>query len=340
MAAPLIEAVVDAARAAVEAESFSGAIRIDVEGAPVLRVAHGLADRAHGVENTPDTRFAIASGTKTHTALAVVSLIADGTLALDTTARSLLGDDLPLVDDAVTVEHLLAHRSGIGDYLDEEDEGEITDHVLTVPVHELDCPEAYLRVLDGHPAKHAPGTRFSYCNGGFVLLALLAERAAGVPYAELVRTRVCEPAHLTSTSFVRSDELPGDAAIGYLGPDFGDRTNLLHLPVVGVGDGGLISTLDDVHRLWRAFRSGDIVAPAWVDEMVRPRSDPPENRARYGLGFWLGQEGTAAQLEGYDAGVSFRSVDDPARGVTWTVVSNTSEGAWPIARAIADRLAT
>ncbi|HEX4904591.1 MAG TPA: serine hydrolase domain-containing protein [Acidimicrobiales bacterium] len=339
MAATLIDALVDAVRAAIEAVSFSGAVRIDVEGAPVLRAAHGLADRAHGVANTPDTRFAIASGTKTHTALAVVSLIADGTLALDTTARALLGDDLPLVDDTVTVEHLLAHRSGIGDYLDEEDDGEITDHVLTVPVHELDCPEAYLRVLDGHPTKHAPDTRFSYCNGGFVLLALLAERAAGVPYADLVRTRVCDPAGLTSTGFLRSDELPGDAAIGYLGPDFGDRTNVLHLPVVGVGDGGLTSTLDDVHRLWRAFRSGAVVPPGWVDEMVRPRSDPPEHRAQYGLGLWLAQEGAAAQLEGYDAGVSFRSADDPVSGVTWTVVSNTSEGAWPIARVIADRLA-
>ena len=50
----------------------------------------------------------------------MVSLIEDGTLELSTTARSLLGGDLPLIRDDVTVEHLLAHRSGIGDYLDEE----------------------------------------------------------------------------------------------------------------------------------------------------------------------------------------------------------------------------
>ena len=37
------------------------------------------------------------------------------------TARSVLGADLPLIDDDVTIEHLLAHRSGIGDYLDEDD---------------------------------------------------------------------------------------------------------------------------------------------------------------------------------------------------------------------------
>ena len=50
----------------------------------------------------------------------MVSLIEDGLLELSTTARSVLGGDLPLIDDDVTVEQLLAHRSGIGDYLDED----------------------------------------------------------------------------------------------------------------------------------------------------------------------------------------------------------------------------
>ena len=58
-------------------------------------------------------RFAIASGSKGLTALAVVCLIEDGLLELSTAARSVLGQDLPLIDDGVTVEHLLSHRSGI-----------------------------------------------------------------------------------------------------------------------------------------------------------------------------------------------------------------------------------
>ena len=53
-----------------------------------------------------------------------------------------LGDDLPLIDDRVTVEHLLAHRSGIGDYLDEDADRDVTDYVLPVPVHQLADTEA------------------------------------------------------------------------------------------------------------------------------------------------------------------------------------------------------
>ena len=77
----------------------------------------------------------------------------------------------------------------------------------------------------------AAGERFAYNNGGYVVLALLAERASGVDFHELVRTLVCEPAGMVDTAFLRSDELPGRAALGYLGKD-GLRTNVFHLPVL------------------------------------------------------------------------------------------------------------
>ena len=89
-------------------------------------------------------------------------------------------------------------------------------------------------MLDGFPTKFPPDERFSYCNGGFVVLALIAERASGMPFRELVARRVCEPAGMTDTAFLRSDELPGGAAVGYLQAD-GLRTNVLHLPVRGTG---------------------------------------------------------------------------------------------------------
>jgi CubicO group peptidase (beta-lactamase class C family) len=318
-------------------EQFSGVVRVDRGGETELAMAYDFANRGAKIENTVATRFPIASGTKGLTALAVVSLVEEGTLELSTPARSHLGEDLPLVDDAVTVEHLLSHRSGIGDYFDEETAGPITDYVLPVPVHELDTAESYLAVLDGHPAKFSPGERFSYCNGGYVVLALIAERASSVPFHELVRQRVCESAGMKSTAFLRSDELPGDAALGYLGID-SPRTNVFHLPVLGSGDGGIYSTVGDVHSLWSALDAGLIVSTGWVARMVEPSGDFPEGEKRYGLGFWLDESGSSVILEGYDAGVSFRTVHDPHAALTYTVVSNTSDGAWPIARALAEHV--
>ncbi|HET6694241.1 MAG TPA: serine hydrolase domain-containing protein [Pedococcus sp.] len=320
-----------------EERAFSGAARVDRDGEVVLERAYGLAERGLEVANTVDTQFALASATKGLTALTLVSLVREGLLALDTTARSVLGRDLPEIDDRVTIEHLLAHRSGIGDYLDEDAGFDVADYLMPVPVQELASTEGYLRVLEGYPAKFLPGERFAYCNSGYVVLALVAERVTGVPFHDLVRTWVCEPAGMADTAFLRSDELPGKAARGYLGPD-GLRTNVLHLPVRGSGDGGVYATVADVHRFWSALFEGRIVPDEWVRQVLHPRSEVPAESRRYGLGFWLHGSREAVILEGYDAGVSFRSVHDPSARVTFTVVSNTSEGAWPLARYLWDTL--
>jgi CubicO group peptidase (beta-lactamase class C family) len=290
-----------------------------------------MANRAHEVPNTVETQFGIASAVKGFTALTAMSLISDGALSLDTSVRALLGDVLELVDPAVTVEHLLAHTSGIGDYLDEDEMGSIDDYVLSVPVHELVTASDYLAVLQGHPMRDVPGNKFQYCNGGYVILALVIEAAGGGTYHDLLDERVFEPAGMVSTAFLRSDELPGSAALGYLHTE-GLRTNVLHLPVRGVGDGGAYSTLGDITSFWGALFAGQIVARHVVQEMVGPRSQGEDER--YGLGFWVKNDRDVAALEGYDAGVSFRSAFDPQTEALYTVISNTSNGAWPLAKVL------
>ncbi len=308
--------------------SFSGVIRIDRHGKQLLWRAYGFADRAHRIQNTPHTRFGIASGTKLLTATVIMRLVDEGLLAPDQPVRSLLGADLSLIDDAVTIEHLLSHRSGIGDYLDEEALGSVDDYVMPVPVHRLVTSVDYLPMLDGLPQKFSPGARFAYCNSGYVVLALVAERAGGAPFGELLEHLVCRPAGLGGTGFLRSDELPGDAAVGYL-QTVGLRTNTLHLPVRGSGDGGLFSTAQDVHTLWTSLFSHSIVSPAALLAMTDPH--PATASRRYGLGLWIHPDSDSYLIEGYDAGVSFQSVHAPHRSITHTVLSNTSEGAWELA---------
>lgn len=280
-------------------EGFSGVVRVGDE-----TWAFGWADRAHDVLNTVDTQFAIASGVKGFTALVAVS-----TLPLGLRARELLGKDLPLVDDRVTVEHLLRHTSGIGDYLDEEVYSDWETYLLPVPAHELATTSAYLRVLEGRPQKFTPGERFSYSNSGYVLLAILAERVTGRSFCELVDEVVCRPAGMRDTAFLRSDSLPGTASIGYLSDG---RTNVFHLPVRGSGDGGIYTSAADMVRFWDWF-----VEQEWFGRMT--------SGERYGLGFWL----DPLHLEGIDAGVWFKSV--PRR---YTALSNDPSTARPVAYAL------
>jgi CubicO group peptidase (beta-lactamase class C family) len=319
---------------------FSGVVRFDRAEEIELVKAYGFAHRGWEIPNEVDTRFGIASGTKGLTALTVMSLIEEGKLTLTTTARSILGEDLPLIDDGVTVEQLLAHRSGIGDYLDEDIERDPNDYVLRISAHELGSTEDYLRVLGGFETKFPPDERFSYSNGGYVVLALIAERASGTPFHELVVQRVCEPVGMVDTEFLRSDELPGRAALGYLAED-GPSTNVFHLPVRGSGDGGIYTTAADVSALWTPLFAGRIVSMDLVAQMVQPRSEVPSptQPARYGLGIWLHPTRDLVELHGSDAGVSFQTIHDPSERFTYTVLSNTTEGAWPIVQHLDELIA-
>lgn len=285
---------------------FSGVVLVSRGDETLLAEASGYAHIAHGVENTIDTRFAIASGTKGFTALVVIGLVDEGHLELSTRARDVLGDDLPLIDDRVTVEHLLTHTSGIGDYCDDDNPPEIPPWLVT--------SADYLAALDGFPQQFPPGQRFHYNNGAFVVLGLIAERIAGIPFADLVRTRVTEPAGMAETAFLRADALPARTATGYLEDG---RSNVFSLPVVGHGDGGIYSTAPDFRMFWRALFEGRIVPREWVETLQRGDG--------YGLGFWLPRPGVV-RLAGGDHGVSFRSTHEPSTGLTATLISNDHRG--------------
>ncbi|MEO9323055.1 serine hydrolase domain-containing protein [Nocardioides sp. C4-1] len=323
---------------AVVAESgFSGVVTVDVGEQRVLEHASGWAHRAHRVPTTPATAFGTASGAKGFTALTVTGLVEAGVLALDQPVRAVLGDDLPLVDDAVTIEHLLAHTSGIGDYLDEDDDVDLDDHLMTAPTHTLTTSEAYLPMLEGLPQKFAPGERFSYCNSGYVVLAIVVERVTGEAFPDVVRRLVLDPAEMRDSGYHRMDELPAGVATGYLHAT-GDRVNTLHLPVWGSGDGGAFTTATDLHRFWRALFAGRIVSPSSVELVVGHRTEVPGSAWGYGLGFWRHPSQDAVALMGSDAGVSFRTTHVPGSALTATVLGNTTRGAWPVVRLVSEAL--
>ena len=222
-------------------------------------MAAGFADRRWSIPMTIENRLGVASATKGFTGLVVMALV-ESSVRVSTPPRAyLLGDDLPLIDDRVTIEHLLAHRSGIGDYLDEDAMGSITDYAMPVPVHQA----RRSRVVSHGARRVSPGLSSRLCVLRLQQRRLRRARTArrtcrGRSYHELVDELVVRPAGLTDTSFVRSDALPPGAATGYLEVD-GLRTNALHMPLRGVGDGGLYSTAADWPRFWRALFEGYIV---------------------------------------------------------------------------------
>ena len=170
-----------------------------------------LAHRAHQI---PNTAAPVRDRQRSKLTALTCQLDQDNALSMSTTARS-CWQDLPLI--GVTSRSSICWRTGRVS-VTTSTRGRPRDHRLCA--HRTgpgSCGNrAVPAVLDGHPAKFPAGERFCYCNGGYVILALIAERVSGAAFHQLVRERVCIPAGMTDTEFLRSDELPGRTALGYL----------------------------------------------------------------------------------------------------------------------------
>ena len=234
-----------------EADEPGCAVGVADEGESEIAV-FGLADveSARPIDET--TLFDIGSVSKQFTASVVLGLVDDGVLTPADTVASWLPDVTGPAGD-VTIEQLLHHRSGIPDYtnrllqngLSLESEATQADAIESVAVTPLDF---------------APGSRFSYSNTNYVLLAEIAQRAGGEPFVDLVAARVLEPAGM-STAFVHDySATPAPMATSYE-PGPGDDFVALIWRWTQVGDGAIHASVTDML--------------AWGRYLLEPQSSTP-----------------------------------------------------------------
>jgi CubicO group peptidase (beta-lactamase class C family) len=324
-----------------EREPFSGVVSVRERGEVVFEQAFGLAHRAERIPNNVDTRFGIASGTKTLTSIAVAQLVEQGRLAFDMRLAACLDAPLPGFDPGVTLHHLLTHSAGIPDYFDEAVMDDYEALWRERPMYAFRTPSDFLPLFAHLPMKAAPGTAWAYNNAGYVLLGLVVERVSGMPFTAYVERHVMQACGMASSGFFHLDRLPGGTARGYIPTgDGGWRTNAYAVPIVGGADGGAYTTAHDLAALWDALLGHRLVGEATLARMLTPhwRTDPERDDGHYGYGIWIRQRGdrpAAYTMVGEDPGVAFSSTLDPASGVLCGLFGNTVDATWGMLGAIA-----
>ena len=329
--------------ASIETHGFSGVLSIRQSGHVLYERAAGFADRSNQVLNTVETRFGTASGTKFFTALAIGKLIAVGKLAFTTKLKDCPALSLPHYSPDITIQHLLTHTSGIPDYYDEEKITDFDHFTVSRPWYELKGPRDYLAVFPNEPMKFVPGTRFSYSNGGYILLGVVIEELTGLRYQDYVEQVIFKAAGMHRSGFFAFNQLPEKTALGYIEEEGRWRTNIYNLPIVGASDGGAFTTIDDLENLWKAFWENKILPRELVELYVTPyvKAGGEGKHTYFGQGLWINQEAeglSEVYMTGCDAGVSFWSGVRRDADLHVTVISNTTDGAWPVLRDIKDLL--
>jgi len=335
----MVKTLVETLHASIDAHAFSGVVSLRQGGQVLFDQAAGYADRSNKIANTIDTRFGIASGTKFLTALAIGKLIAAQQVTFSTRLRDCVALNFPHYAPEITIQHLLTHTAGIPDYFDEEKFTDFDHFSVSRPWYELRGPRDYLAVFPDEAMKFPPGSQFSYSNGGYILLGVVIEELTGLKYQEYVEQAIFSAIGMKRSGFFAFNQLPEKTAFGYIEEADGWRTNIYNLPIVGASDGGAYTTVDDLATLWKAFWANEILPSALVETYTTPyvKVETEGANTHYGHGLWI-NEATNGQREVYiiggDAGVSFKSSVTRTSDRQITVLSNTSNGAWPVLRDI------
>lgn len=323
---------------AVTSKSFSGVVSIHQLDKVLYEKAFGFADHSNKLENKIDTRFGIASGTKFLTALAVGKLIEAKTLSFSTRLIDCISHQFPNYSPEITIRQLLNHTSGIPDYYDEEKITDFENFALNIPNYDLKTLKDYLPAFPNEPMNFAPGTRFSYCNGGFILLGIVIEEITGMSYQDYITQEILKPIGMEQSGFFWLNKLPENTAFGYLNDAAGWRTNIYNLPIVGGSDGGMFTTARDISILWKAFFNCQILSKELVEIYSQPsvKADSENENIYYGYGLWIREEDNNREVYilGGDAGVSFKSAVNLAENLQSTIISNTTNGVWGILKEI------
>ena len=323
-----------------KASSFSGVVSINWQGSSLYEKAFGYADHSNRIENELDTRFGIASGTKFLTALAIGQLMDAGKLSFETRLMDCVAYRNPSYAAEITIGQLLNHTSGISDYYDEEKITDFESFALSIPTYALKRLEDYLPAFPEEPMKFVPGTRFSYCNGGYILLGLVIEAISGTQYQDYVRQHILEPIGMDGSGFFWLDNLPQNTATGYLNDAAGQRSNIYNLPIVGGSDGGMFTTARDIALLWTAFFDGRILSTELTEAYARAsvKAESMSENIYYGYGLWIAEgehQNREVSISGGDPGVSFKSSVNRTQKLQYTIISNTTSGVWGIRKEIA-----
>ncbi|MFH7017202.1 serine hydrolase domain-containing protein [Flavobacterium sp. FlaQc-47] len=255
--------------------TMNGSFLVAKNGQIIFERYNGFANKNEGTKITAETPVQIASVSKVLTATAVLKLVNAGKIDLDQKVNTIL-KTFPYED--CTIRMLLSHRSGMRNY------AYFTDHDKTVwDRHNQLTNKDILEILAtkdvGLEAK--TGTRFSYCNTNYAMLALIIEKITGLKYKEAMSEMIFKPLGMTHTYVFDDDKDRKKIVPSYKGS--GVEIGFDYLDNV-YGDKNVFSTVRDLLKFDRARNAPGFLKPELLKQVYTGYSNERKGTKNYGLG--------------------------------------------------------
>ena len=298
-----------------EQDILGMAMAVRLADGTVIGKASGYSDPSGEEAWSVDTQSAIASVTKTYTAVVVMQLVEEGKLSLDDTIDTWFPEQPN--GDKITVRMLLSHTSGLHTYikglqhLDEMKEGKFSNYW---------APMDMVAKANKYGPAGEPGTSEGhYCNTNFVLLGLIVENITGNSWTQEVESRIIKPLDLKDTTFLSKEGVLDIMVGGYTKMEFGTQNlleggyqNLLEEPwyphpstVWACGD--IVTTVSDLMTFASALFDGKFVSRETLAVMAQPLATDVDSGILWGLGGGTlemlppGAFGMGGDIPGYNA---------------------------------------
>jgi D-alanyl-D-alanine carboxypeptidase len=281
----------EAIRVAGDVVGLSAAVSSSDGKAERARV--GRSEIARNRPIPDNAQFRIASVTKSFTAVVTLQLVQESKLSLsDSVEKWLPGVVRGHGNDGakISILQLLRHESGLANYVESPELGALVGSVDAFEEHRFDAISAgeYVAYALQREPDFVPGERFLYSNTNYVLLGMVIEAVTGRSFREEVEHRIVAKLGLRDTYVPgHGPFLVGPHLHGY--SRFSDSDELVDVTdtsLISAADAGVVSSLTDLNRFFRALLEGELLSPALLAAMQTtvPVDSPDFPGARYGLG--------------------------------------------------------
>jgi CubicO group peptidase (beta-lactamase class C family) len=262
--------------ATAETGLFSGAVLVAEGGKVIYKEAFGKANREWNIPNSADTRFRLASASKQFCSMLVMQLVQEGKVKLDDT----IIDHLPYyrkdTGEKITLHHLMCHQSGIKDFTASYDyRGTISRLAFG--------KDEFIKEHCSGDLTHEPGTIYSYCNAGYIVLGRIIEKVTRRTFEQNLQERIFHPLAMKNSGYDRNRYVIEKRASGYTYGPFGlENAEYIELDSSPGAAGALYSTVEDMFLWDRALYTDQLLNSKHRELMFTPNRDVPEVKAAGG----------------------------------------------------------
>ncbi|WP_406944198.1 serine hydrolase domain-containing protein [Halobacillus sp. SY10] len=237
-------------------------------------------------------RFQVGSLTKMFVAAAILKLKDEGSVDLDQKVLDFV--HLPNLHPALTIRHLLTHRSGLKDYISMEHEGKA---LVSYGLQDYYLPPTLLikTAADGSPNQE-PGAPFNYSNTNFIILGMIIEEITGQSVSDFLDALFIHPLELENTSLPKQARRLSTHGHSSLTDDLTEETSerkelSFYNPSIPWTAGAMVSTPDEINKWLYSLMNGELLEDESLKEMMS-FSYTGDETEKYGLGL--------AQFQFYD----------------------------------------